>query len=148
MKVEDVPDPTLIGDDWVVLKTRITGICGSDSKQILMDFDDASDSPMTAFISFPQVMGHEVVADVVEIGRDVDNVAVGQRVVLNPWLSCGPRGIDPMCLECQRGNFSACWRFLDGRLAPGIHTGNSSDATGRLRRIPAGAPIDGVPRAR
>jgi threonine dehydrogenase-like Zn-dependent dehydrogenase len=130
MKVEDVADPRLIGDDWLVLKTRLTGICGSDSKQILMDFEDAGDNPMTAFISFPQVLGHEVVADVAELGPAVSGFDVGQRVVLNPWLSCGPRGLDPMCPECERGNFSACWGFVDGRLAPGIHTGNSKDATG------------------
>jgi threonine dehydrogenase-like Zn-dependent dehydrogenase len=130
MKIEEVPDPGLVADDWLVLETRLTGICGSDSKQILMDFDDAGDNPMTAFISFPQVLGHEVVATVAEVGPAVDQVRVGQRVVLNPWLSCGPRGIDPMCPECQHGNYSACWGFLDGRLAPGIHTGNSRDATG------------------
>jgi threonine dehydrogenase-like Zn-dependent dehydrogenase len=135
MKVEDVPDPTLIGDDWAVLKTRLTGICGSDSKQILMDFDDAADNPMTAFISFPQVLGHEVVADVVEVGPAVDDLDIGQRVVLNPWLSCGPRGIDPVCPECAQGNLSACWGFLDGRLAPGIHTGNSRDATGGFAEL-------------
>src|SRR5690606_19351646 len=84
----------------------------------------------TAFISFPQVLGHEVVADVVEAGPAVSRVSVGDRVVLNPWLSCGPRGISPMCPACQHGDFSACERFLDGRLAPGIHTGNSRDATG------------------
>jgi threonine dehydrogenase-like Zn-dependent dehydrogenase len=130
MKVEDLPEPTLLADDWVVLKTRLTGICGSDSKQILMDFDDAGDNPMTALISFPQVLGHEVVADVVEVGDAVTDLAIGQRVVLNPWLSCAPRGITPMCPACQDGNFSACWGFVDGRLAPGIHTGNSKDATG------------------
>lgn len=130
MKVEEVPDPHLFADDWLVLRTRLTGICGSDSKQVLMDFDDAGDNPMTAFISFPQVLGHEVVATVEEKGAAVDDLEVGQRVVLNPWLSCAPRGIDPVCPECEAGNYSACWGFLDGRLAPGIHTGNSSDATG------------------
>jgi threonine dehydrogenase-like Zn-dependent dehydrogenase len=135
MKVEEIPDPPLLGDDWMVLRTRLTGICGSDSKQILMDFDDAGDNPMTAFISFPQVLGHEVVADVVEIGSAVEDIDVGQRVVLNPWLSCAPRGLSPVCPECARGNFSACWGFLDGRLAPGIHTGNSSDATGGFAEL-------------
>lgn len=130
MNVEEVPDPPLLGDDWVVLRTRLTGICGSDSKQVLMDFDDAGDNPMTAFISFPQILGHEVVGDVVEVGPAVSRVAVGQRVVLNPWLSCAPRGIAPMCPACAEGDYSACWSFLDGRLAPGIHTGNSRDATG------------------
>src|SRR5262245_43485213 len=130
MAIEEVADPTILADDWVVLQTRLTGICGSDSKQILMDFDDAADNPMTALISFPQVLGHEVVADVVECGGAVTAVRPGQRVVLNPWLSCGPRGIDPMCPACQVGDFSACNHVVDGRLAPGIHTGNSSDATG------------------
>jgi threonine dehydrogenase-like Zn-dependent dehydrogenase len=134
MKVEEVPDPVVKADDWMVLKTRLTGICGSDSKQVLMDFEDAGDNPMTAFITFPQVLGHEVVAEVVEVGAAIGSVEgdvePGQRVVLNPWLSCAPRGLDPVCPECAAGNYSACWGFLDGRLAPGIHTGNSSDATG------------------
>jgi threonine dehydrogenase-like Zn-dependent dehydrogenase len=138
MKVEEVPDPVLLADDWVVLRTRLTGICGSDTKQVLMDFDDAADNPMTAFISFPQVLGHEVVAEVVEAGPAVTRVEVGQRVVLNPWLSCAPRGIDPVCPACAAGDLSACHRFTDGRLAPGIHTGNSSDATGGFAdRLPA-----------
>ena len=50
----------------------LTGICGSDTKQVFMDMGgDASDFSMTAFISFPQVLGHEVVADVVEVGPEV-----------------------------------------------------------------------------
>lgn len=130
MKIEEVAEPSLLGDDWLILRTRLCGVCGSDTKQVLMDFDDAADNPMTAFISFPQVLGHEVVAEVVEVGPDIHDVQTGQRVVLNPWLSCGPRGIDPPCSGCAAGDYSACERFVDGRLTPGIHSGNSSDATG------------------
>lgn len=132
MKIEERPRPPLLGDDWLVLKTRLTGICGSDSKQVLMDFEDADDNPMTAFISFPQVLGHEVVATVDEAGPSIDDPLLepGRRVVLNPWLSCGPRGIAPVCPACAAGDYSACWNFNDGRLTPGIHSGNSSDATG------------------
>jgi threonine dehydrogenase-like Zn-dependent dehydrogenase len=50
--------------------------------------------------------------------------------VLNPWLSCGPRGISPVCPACEAGDLSLCWSFTDGALTPGIHTGVSSDATG------------------
>jgi threonine dehydrogenase-like Zn-dependent dehydrogenase len=75
-------------------------------------------------------MGHEVVADVVELGPDARGLEVGQRVVLNPWLSCGPRGVSPPCPACEAGDLSLCWSFTDGRLAPGIHTGVSRDATG------------------
>jgi threonine dehydrogenase-like Zn-dependent dehydrogenase len=129
MALTEVPDPELRGPDWAVLRTRLTGICGSDVKQVLMDFEGPADSPMTAFISFPQILGHEVVATVLDAGPDA-GVEVGQRVVLNPWLSCAVRGIDPVCPACEAGDWSLCQRFHDGALAPGIHTGNSADATG------------------
>lgn len=129
--LRDVPNPALLHDDWVITCPRLTGICGSDSKQILMDFGaDDADNALAAFCSFPQVMGHEVVADVVELGSRARGVEVGQRVVLNPWLSCGPRGIEPPCPACDSGDYSLCWSFTDGDIKPGIHTGVSADVTG------------------
>jgi hypothetical protein len=44
---------------------------------------------------------------------------VGQRVVLNPWLTCGPRGIEPLCPPCAAGDLSLCWSFTKGDLGPG-----------------------------
>jgi threonine dehydrogenase-like Zn-dependent dehydrogenase len=129
--LREVPDPVLLHDDWVITRPRLTGICGSDSKQILMDFGaDDADNALAAFCSFPQVMGHEVVADVVELGPKARGVEVGQRVVLNPWLSCAPRGIAPLCPACDSGDYSLCWSFTDGDIKPGIHTGVSADVTG------------------
>ena len=130
MALQDVDEPKLFGPDWTVLRTRLTGICGSDAKQALLDFDaEAGDNPMSAFISFPQVMGHEVVATVDQAGPDAE-LEPGQRVVLNPWLSCAPRGISPACPACEDGDYNLCWNFNDGRITAGIHTGNSSDASG------------------
>ena len=130
MALQDADPPKLFGPDWTVLRTRMTGICGSDAKQALLDFDsDAGDNPMSAFISFPQVMGHEVVATVDAAGPE-SGLEPGQRVVLNPWLSCAPRGITPECPACEDGDYNLCWNFNDGRLTAGIHTGNSSDASG------------------
>ncbi len=129
--MRDVPDPQLLQPDWVITRPRLTGICGSDSKQILMDFGaDDADNAMSAFCSFPQVMGHEVVADVVAMGPAARGLQVGQRVVLNPWLSCAPRGIEPLCPACEAGDYSLCWSFADGDIKPGIHTGVSADVTG------------------
>jgi threonine dehydrogenase-like Zn-dependent dehydrogenase len=76
------------------------------------------------------VLGHEVVGTIVRAGPDVRKRRVGERVVLNPWLSCGPRGITPPCPACAQGQYSICRNFHRGRLAPGIHTGNSASATG------------------
>jgi threonine dehydrogenase-like Zn-dependent dehydrogenase len=129
--LRELPDPLLPHQDWVITRPRLTGICGSDSKQILMEFGEGdADNAMGGFCSFPQVMGHEVVADVVALGPKARGLAVGQRVVLNPWLSCGPRGIEPPCPACVAGDYSLCWSFTDGDIKPGIHTGVSADVTG------------------
>jgi threonine dehydrogenase-like Zn-dependent dehydrogenase len=133
MRLEEIERPHLVRDDWAVVKTRLTGICGSDAKQVFMDFgDDYTDSALNGLFTFPTVLGHEVVADVVELGPAVTTLEVGQRVVLNPWLSCGPRGIEPMCGSCQAGDYSLCWHFTQGPLAAGIHTGTSKDAPGGM----------------
>jgi threonine dehydrogenase-like Zn-dependent dehydrogenase len=148
MDLRDLPDPTLPAQDWVVVKTNLCGICGSDSKQVFMDGD--GDSAMTSLISFPQVLGHEVVGEIVEAGKE-SRRRVGERVVLNPWLSCGPRGIIPLCPSCEVGDFNLCHHFSEGHLAPGIHTGNSETATGGFAEfVPAHTSMaipcpDGVP---
>ena len=138
MALVDLDDPPLIADDWMVLKNRLTGICGSDSKQVLMDFDSSDDNPMTAFISFPQVLGHEVVGVVDTKGPAVTDLDLGQRVVLYPNIGCRARGLSPVCPACARGDFSICAMFHEGRLSPGIHTGNAVEATGGFaERLPA-----------
>ena len=147
--LRELPDPALPAPDWVVVQTRLCGICGSDYKQMFLN--GSMDNPMTAIISFPQVLGHEIVGTIAQVGPAVRTRRVGERVVVNPWLSCGPRGIDPPCPECARGQYSICRNFARGHLPPGIHTGNSSTATGGFAPlVPAHEsmcfPIpDGVP---
>ena len=131
MRFEERPEPHPTRDGWVMAKTRLTGICGSDAKQVFSDFgDNFTDSALNPYFSSPTVLGHEVVADVVELGPNVTHVDVGQRVVLNPWLTCVPRGISPVCGSCAAGDLSQCWHFTRGPIAPGIHTGTSKDAPG------------------
>jgi threonine dehydrogenase-like Zn-dependent dehydrogenase len=135
MQLREVAEPRLPGDDWLVLSTRRAGLCGSDYKQVFLN--GGTDNPMTAVISFPQVLGHEVVGVVDAVGAGVRHRRVGERVVLNPWLSCAPRGL-PLCAWCARGDLSQCLNFAHGRIAPGIHHGNSRDATGGFaERLPA-----------
>src|SRR3954452_21748066 len=84
MFLQDIPEPRLIGDDCAVLSSRMTGICGSDTQQVLMDFGGADDSPMTPFISFPEELGHEVFSTIEDLGPAVEAFEKRQRVVLNP----------------------------------------------------------------
>jgi threonine dehydrogenase-like Zn-dependent dehydrogenase len=128
IRMREIPDPSFPGPDWLVIRTTLCGLCGSDYKQVFLN--GRPNNPMTALISFPQVLGHEVVGTVEAVGPAVRHRRVGERVVLNPWLSCAPRGIDPVCASCARGDLSLCENFARGRLAPGIHTGNSATATG------------------
>ena len=88
---------------------------------------------MKGFFSLPQVLGHEVVADVVALGPEAEGLEVGDRVVLNPWLSCGPRGVSPLCPPCQIGDYSLCYSFDVGPIPPGIHIGTATRRQRRLR---------------
>ena len=124
----DVPEPSLLAADWTVVRTVLCGVCGSDTKLVFLDA--AMDNPLSGLVSFPCIPGHEVVGVVERVGPAVSRVRVGQRVALNPWLSCAPRGIEPVCPACARGDYFLCEHFADGRLAPGLHTGNCRDAGG------------------
>ena len=126
IQLREIPEPVLPADDWVLLRTRLTGICGSDTKQIFLN--GSFDNPMTGMISFPQVLGHEVVATVERAGPRARH-APGARIVLNPWLSCATRAL-PLCAWCEQGELAQCTSFRRGALPAGIHHGNSSAATG------------------
>ncbi|MHB8438174.1 MAG: zinc-dependent alcohol dehydrogenase [Acidimicrobiales bacterium] len=129
--LHEIADAKMLRDDWVITRPILSGVCGSDSKLVLGDFGDGDvDNPMSAFSSIPHVPGHEVVAEVVEVGPHAQGVEPGQRVVLNPWLTCGPRGIDPPCPACRVGDLSMCWSFTSGDLGPGVHVGVATDAPG------------------
>jgi threonine dehydrogenase-like Zn-dependent dehydrogenase len=119
VRIEDVDELPLPAQDWVRVETTFSGLCGSDVKQILLN--GSRDNPLTALVSFPHVLGHEVV------GRRADT---GERVVLNPWLSCGPRGIDPPCEACRAGRYPWCRNFRSGDLPVSIHLGNCAAAFG------------------
>ena len=119
VRIEDVEEQPLPAEDWVRVETTFSGLCGSDVKQILLN--GSRDNPLTALVSFPHVLGHEVV------GRRLDT---GERVVLNPWLSCVPRGVDPPCEACRDGRYPWCRNFRSGGLPASIHLGNCAAAAG------------------
>src|SRR5436190_16507912 len=137
MQLVELDEPACPLPDWVVVRPRLTGICGSDAKQVFMDWGEVRtpDNPMKAFFSLPQVLGHEVVADVVTLGPEAEGLAVGDRVVLNPWLSCAPRGVRPVCPGCEVGDYSLCYSFGVGPIAPGIHIGTSKDGNGGYAQL-------------
>jgi threonine dehydrogenase-like Zn-dependent dehydrogenase len=126
LRAEDAPPPALPGPDWVRVRTRLAGICGSDLAVV-----QARGSPsFSAVTSTPFTLGHEVVADVSEVGPQAQGVRVGERVVVRPALGCAARGIEPACGECAAGRLALCLNVARGALSPGTQTGFCRDTGG------------------
>jgi threonine dehydrogenase-like Zn-dependent dehydrogenase len=109
LSLRDIDPPELPGPDWVRVRPRLSGICGSD----LATLDGTSSRYFEPIVSFPFVPGHETVGDTED----------GRRVVLVPVLSCAVRRIDPPCDMCAAGRINLCERVAFGHIEPGLQCG-------------------------
>jgi len=92
VRVENVPDPKILNPRDVVLRITLTAICGSDLHLY---------GGLIPSMERGDIMGHEFMGEVVEVGR-ANGVKVGDRVVVPFAISCGS------CFFCRRGLTSAC----------------------------------------
>ncbi|SDO70154.1 zinc-dependent alcohol dehydrogenase [Lentzea jiangxiensis] len=93
VRVQDVPDPELLGDQDMILKVRLSTVCGSDLHLL------------TGHIPFMQagdVIGHEFMGEVVEVGSGVTRHRPGDRVVVCSFIACG------RCWYCRNELYSLC----------------------------------------
>ena len=88
MSVEDVPDPRIQEPDDVVIRVTSSGLCGSDLHLY---------EPLAPFMEVGDIVGHEPIGVVEEVGRDVSSLRRGDRVVVPFNISCG------RCWMCARG---------------------------------------------
>jgi threonine dehydrogenase-like Zn-dependent dehydrogenase len=93
LSVEDVPEPQLLNDHDVIVKVRRTTTCGSDLHLL---------SGYIPFMRAGDVIGHEFMGEVVEVGTAVRDRKVGDRVVVASFVSCGN------CWYCRNELFSLC----------------------------------------
>jgi threonine dehydrogenase-like Zn-dependent dehydrogenase len=93
VRVEDVPDPEIKDPTDIIVRVTSTGLCGSDLHlyEVLGPYLDAGD-----------VLGHEPMGIVEEVGPEVKEVRAGDRVVIPFNISCGT------CWMCSRGLHSQC----------------------------------------
>lgn len=91
--VETVPDPQIINAQDAIVKVTLSSVCGSDLHLVggYMPFMRAGD-----------VLGHEFIGEIVEVGSAVRNHSVGDRVVVCSFISCG------RCWYCNQGLTSLC----------------------------------------
>ena len=128
LSVIERPPVPLPSPAYARLRPLMTGICGSDISALT----NRSSPALTPFTSFPFTPGHEVLAEIVELGSEaetMEGIAVGQRVILNPIISCYMRGIEP-CRMCRTGEPGLCTRTAEGSLSPGMLTGFCRDLPG------------------
>jgi len=127
LRLRDIPEQPLPGDDWVRVRPRLGGICGSDVSLVMLK--TPPDSFGAALVIEPVVMGHENVGTVVERGPGAGDVAEGLRVNADPILACAARGRDP-CPSCRAGQFCACWNQAEGKEGLGFSVGHSGAVGG------------------
>ncbi|OFW60106.1 MAG: hypothetical protein A2W01_11530 [Candidatus Solincola sediminis] len=129
--VREVPEPELPGSQWVKIKPKLTGLCGSDLS-IMRCKESLTLQP---FASFPFIFGHEVCGEIAEMGEAVEGFEVGERVTVMPSLGCVPRGIKPLCPMCVQGRNQLCYNFTEGSLAPGMFVGSNADVAGFISEM-------------
>lgn len=93
IRCETVPDPVIEDDRDAIIKVTACAICGSDLHLYQGSVPDMHSG---------DVMGHEAMGEVVEVGKGNSKLQVGDRVVVPFTISCGH------CFFCQRGFFSGC----------------------------------------
>lgn len=89
----DIPRPT---NDEVLVKVKSIGLCGSDVHYY-------QHGRIGSFIvEKPIILGHESAGEIVEVGSDVLGFSVGDRVTVEPGVTCGK------CVHCKTGKYNLC----------------------------------------
>src|SRR5215213_4012865 len=93
VRIRNVPDPEILNPRDAIVRITSTAICGSDLHLY---------NGRVPGMQSGDILGHEFMGEVVEVGPRVSNLNVGDRVVVPFPISCGA------CNPCSKGNFSAC----------------------------------------
>src|SRR3954447_12605166 len=93
LKVQDVPDPKILNSRDAIVRITSTAICGSD----LHLYDGFMPT-----MERGDILGHEFMGEVMEVGKGVDNLRAGDRIVVPFPIACGN------CGACLAGAYSLC----------------------------------------
>ena len=94
--IEERPMPVIQLPSDVLIKVKAGGICGSD-----VHIYHGTSSVAT----YPRVIGHEIVGEIIETGQEVSGFSIGDRVIMDPVISCGE------CYQCKIGRSNVCGKL-------------------------------------
>jgi 2-desacetyl-2-hydroxyethyl bacteriochlorophyllide A dehydrogenase len=107
LRVQQLPRQPLAASNWVRVRNRLAGVCGSDLQLLTANGD-----PRISLAALPQYKylypGHEVIGEVIEIGDDVQHLHVGDRVALQYSANCVASGLQTVCRSCAEGCYNLC----------------------------------------
>ncbi len=109
MVVRQVPDPQPAPRE-VVLHIQAVGVCGTDLHLFQGHGNyhvDSTGRPIPLTVE-PQILGHEFSGEVVEVGREVKDLAPGNRVLCDQGRNCHSYGKNPLCPYCASGDSHQC----------------------------------------
>jgi threonine dehydrogenase-like Zn-dependent dehydrogenase len=119
LRLVTIAEPKVARPGWARLRTRMSGICGSDLGML----SGRTSLYFSGLVSLPMVPGHEVVADLLE---DCEDLPAGTRVVLDPVLGYVARGLE----DNPRQPSNQCDGVTVGHVSPGLQTGFCHDTGG------------------
>jgi L-iditol 2-dehydrogenase len=99
-EIREIPEPIIINNDDVLIKIKMVGVCGSDIHYY------TTGRIGSQIVEFPFITGHEAAGIVEKVGAKVTKVKPGQRIAIDPAISCGK------CDQCLSGRENTCRKLV------------------------------------
>jgi L-iditol 2-dehydrogenase len=109
MALRQVPDPELAPNE-VLLRVRAVGVCGTDLHlfQGHANYHTDAKGRTIPLIEQPQILGHEFSGEIIEVGKEVKDLKVGDRVLCDQGRNCHSQQRRPLCAYCASGDSHQC----------------------------------------
>jgi L-iditol 2-dehydrogenase len=129
-KIVDINEPYNIKEDWVKIKVKRVGLCGSDIQKFFSQLDPKS------YLK-TDILGHEISGQVAKVGKRIKNINIGDRVTINPLIPCNN------CEKCKQKKYQLCVNLISlGKQLPGGFSQFVIVPAKNLLRVPIGVSYE------
>ncbi|MBN1302577.1 MAG: alcohol dehydrogenase catalytic domain-containing protein [Melioribacteraceae bacterium] len=111
-EIQEIPEPKIVNDNDVLIRIKMVGVCGSDIHYY------TTGRIGSQIVKYPFIVGHEAAGVVEQVGSKVTRVKPGQKIAIDPAISCGK------CDQCLAGRENTCREL--------VFMGNPKERNGAL----------------